>query len=96
MGGMEGYPGPAPSAPRDMGTEYGEQRHSHAQYTSFRRQSPQASAVLGIRYQSRDALIAAGILPTWGEPVYPVYSDPVVWDGRYSYPYAPPPNGYPY
>ena len=91
---------PSASAPRDMGTEYGEQRWSPVGYTVFRRQSGHANAILGVRYQSRDALIAAGILhPTWYEPPYPYepsypYAPFPVW---YSpRPYPPPPPGYPY
>lgn len=88
------------SAPRDMGTEYGEQRWSPVMRTHFQRQSHHANAVLGIRYQSHDALAAAGILrpvPVWQEQVV-LYDESPHW---YWYhqprPYAaPPPPGYPY
>jgi hypothetical protein len=94
-GGLEG--GAAPSAPRDMGTEYGEQRWSPVTHTRFLRRSSGANAVLGIRYQSRQALMAAGILyPTPHRPVYyrePVYCVGCEWG---PYPYAAPPPGYPY
>lgn len=87
----------APGAVRDMGTEYGEQRWSPVSYTAFQRASGSASATLGIRYQSREALVAAGIIgPVWTpEPVYPVTC--VGCPPPYGYyPYAPPPPGYPY
>jgi hypothetical protein len=92
-------PDGAPSAPRDMGTEYGEQRWSPVMRTRFVRQSNQPSAVLGIRYQSRDALIAAGILqPFWHPVVFHAPPPPVHYCIGCAWPetYAPPPPGYPY
>ena len=86
----------APSAPRDMGTEYGEQRWSPVTRTHFQRRSHSASAVLGIRYQSHEALAAAGILqpaPVWNEVVVYGYETPYYWSPQG---YAPPPLGYPY
>lgn len=87
----------APSAPRDMGTEYGEQVWSPVSYTGFARSSGHARAVLGIRYQSREALVAAGIIA----PAYPVpvsYPQPYPYPYPYPYPqpFAPPPPYYPY
>ncbi len=67
----------APSAPQAMGTTYGEQRYSPVAYTSFVRRSRRAQAVLGIRYNSRQMLQAAGIIA----PVYPV--QPVYCVGCY-------------
>lgn len=67
----------APGAPQAMGTTYGEQRYSPVAYTSFVRRSRRASARLGIRYNSREMLQAAGIIA----PVYPV--QPVYCVGCY-------------
>ena len=90
----------APSAaPRDMGTEYGEQRWSPVHRTHFQRRSHSANAVLGIRYQSHEALAAAGILtpvPVWQEQVV-LYDDAPYWYWYRPTSYAaPPPPGYPY
>ena len=88
----------APSAPRDMGTEYGEQRWSPVMRTHFQRQSHHANTVLGIRYQSHDALAAAGILtpvPMWQEQVV-LYDEHPHWYWYQPRPYAAPPPGYPY
>ena len=85
------------SAPRDMGTEYGEQRWSPALRTQFVRVSHAASAILSVRYQSQEALVAAGILtitPEWAPVV--LYEDDARYDWYAPYPYAPPPPGYPY
>lgn len=96
--------GAAASAPRDMGTEYGEQRWSPVMRTHFQRQGPRASAVLGIRYQSHDALAAAGILHRVQHHAV-IYDEPYYCHGcewphphphTYEHPrqYAPPPPMY--
>jgi hypothetical protein len=81
-----------------MGTEDGEQRWSPVMRTRFVRQSNSANAILGIRYQSHEALAAAGILhpvPVWNEVVlYDYDTTPHYWYSPRSY--APPPLGYPY
>lgn len=75
------------SAPQSMGTAYGEQRYSPVSYTSFDRRTRRPNAVVGIRYNSYEMLVAAGIIQT--APVYPVC---------YGYAcggnFAPPPPGY--
>jgi hypothetical protein len=84
----------APSAPRDMGTEYGEQRWSPVVRTHFVRRSHSANAILGVHYQSHEALAAAGILHPVARPVV-IYGD--AYDRYYGYDpqrYAPPPPPY--
>ena len=77
-----------------MGTAYGEQRWSPVAYTSFVRARRRANAVLGIRYNSYNALVTAGII---SYPTAPYVPTPCV---GYCYQpgFAPPPppmrNGY--
>jgi hypothetical protein len=83
-------PSASEAAPQAMGTAYGEQRWSPVAYTSFVRSSYRASTVLGLRYNSREMLQAAGIIPMYS-PVQPaswVYPQPG--------PFAPPPPNYEY
>jgi hypothetical protein len=83
----------AEGAPQAMGTAYGEQRYSPVAYTSFVRSSRRAASLLGLRYNSREMLQSAGIIP-----VYNPYPYPVVYPEYYpTYspgPFAPPPPNY--
>lgn len=76
-------------APQAMGTAYGEQRYSPVAYTSFTRSSRRASSVLGLRYNSREMLQAAGIIPVYYHPYPQPYPHPVVVYPNT--PFAPPP-----
>jgi hypothetical protein len=51
-----------------LGTEFGERRDSPVYEVEFQRAGSRPAAVLGVRYDDRDGLIAAGV------PVEPVYS----------------------
>jgi hypothetical protein len=51
---------PAP-APRSLGTEFGERRESKVSSTKFTRASDTPAAVLSLRYEHREALLALGI-----------------------------------
>lgn len=56
-----------------LGTEFGERRDSPVREVRFRRQDPRRpAAVLGIRYNDRDGLVAAGVQL---EPPYTRYDD---------------------
>ena len=62
----------APASPR-LGTGHGEREASYSGSTQFDRRSGQPDEVISIRYDSRDNLIAMGILPAHGRnpPVRP-------------------------
>jgi hypothetical protein len=56
------YPSPRPESRPGLGTEFGESRSSHVDYTSFQRQNPSAPAyVAEFRYNDRQGLLALGI-----------------------------------
>ncbi|XXX81686.1 hypothetical protein WMF30_23290 [Sorangium sp. So ce134] len=52
---------PAPSAPKGLGTTFGERRESRITSTEFDRATPKPAAVLVIRYEQREGLLALGI-----------------------------------
>ncbi len=87
----------AEAAPQDMGTAYGEQRWSPVWHATFARRNSRASVLLRARYNSPQALAAAGIVTS----VY--YPEPIPCIGCMPPPaiyapsaYASPPPGYPY
>ncbi|ARU06723.1 hypothetical protein CCO03_07595 [Comamonas serinivorans] len=47
-----------------LGTGHGRREYSHAQATQFERASSRPSAVLRLRYDSRENLIAMGVIPS--------------------------------
>jgi hypothetical protein len=55
-------PAPATFAPR-LGTGHGQREHDQISHTSFERRSSQPDELIRIRYDSRENLIAMGILP---------------------------------
>jgi len=60
---------PQPSRP-GLGTEFGERRYSSVQYTTFQRAQPAApTAIVELRYDDREGLMALGI-PVDREPPY--------------------------
>lgn len=61
---------PTAAAPR-LGTGHGEREHDRVGHTSFERRSPQPDEVIRIRYDSRENLIAMGILPPEVSPHRP-------------------------
>ncbi|GAB2905665.1 hypothetical protein GCM10027046_39370 [Uliginosibacterium flavum] len=55
---------PAPAAEREkLGTGHGQREHSAVTFTDFERANPRPDDVVVIRYDSRDNLIALGIIP---------------------------------
>ncbi|MFD1709737.1 hypothetical protein FVQ98_12750 [Ottowia sp. GY511] len=58
----------APASPR-LGTGHGERETSYSGTTRFDRRSSQPDEVISIRYDSRDNLIAMGVIPAYGRPV---------------------------
>jgi hypothetical protein len=56
-----------PAAPR-LGTGHGERESSHIGHTSFERRSEQPDEIITIRYDSRDNLIALGVIPAVATP----------------------------
>ncbi|MFC3683228.1 hypothetical protein [Hydrogenophaga luteola] len=52
----------APAAPK-LGTGHGEREHDRVGHTTFERRSHQPDEVIRIRYDSRENLVAMGILP---------------------------------
>ena len=63
----------APAAPR-LGTGHGERETSYSSNTRFDRRSARPDEVIKIRYDSRDNLIALGVIPSYG-PQPPVRPD---------------------
>ena len=61
---------PAAPAPR-LGTGHGERETSHVGHTTFERRSTRPDDLIRIRYDSRDNLIAMGIIPTQAVPPRP-------------------------
>lgn len=61
---------PAAPAPR-LGTGHGEREASHISHTSFERRSERPDELIRIRYDSRENLIAMGIIPTQAVPPRP-------------------------
>jgi hypothetical protein len=55
-------PAPATAAPR-LGTGHGQREHDAISHTRFERRSSQPDELIRIRYDSRENLIAMGILP---------------------------------
>lgn len=53
----------APAAAPKLGTGHGEREHDRVGHTTFERRSHQPDEVIRIRYDSRENLIALGILP---------------------------------
>ena len=63
---------PAPSRPRagNLGTQYGEARHSSTVETPFRRRDAATpAAILGVYYDDHEGLVARGILPDAPPPI---------------------------
>ena len=73
----------APAAPR-LGTGHGEREASYSGTTQFERRSGQPDEVITLRYDSRDNLVAMGIIPAYAPPP-PVRPDafPESHDARY-------------
>ena len=73
----------APAAPR-LGTGHGEREASYSGTTQFERRSGQPDEVITLRYDSRDNLVAMGIIPAYA-PAPPVRPDafPESPDARY-------------
>ena len=63
-------PAPATAAPR-LGTGHGQREHDPISHTSFERRSSQPDELIRIRYDSRENLIAMGILPPEAAPQRP-------------------------
>ncbi|HAX22298.1 MAG TPA: hypothetical protein DCY64_18700 [Hydrogenophaga sp.] len=61
---------PASPAPR-LGTGHGEREGSWVGHTSFERRGERPDELIRIRYDSRENLIAMGILPTTTVPPRP-------------------------
>ncbi len=60
---------PAQEKQQSLGTGHGERRYDPAQHTAFQRASRQPSEVQRVFYDSRENLIAAGVLPPdWPQP----------------------------
>lgn len=76
-----------PRSPR-LGTAHGEREASAVSHTHFARQQAQPNEVIRIRYDSRDNLIASGVIR---EPVsYPPLPNPFPQSGKVSYVPDPP------
>ena len=73
----------APATPR-LGTGHGEREASYSGTTPFERRSGQPDEVITLRYDSRDNLVAMGIIPAYAPPP-PVRPDafPESPDARY-------------
>ena len=73
----------APATPR-LGTGHGEREASYSGTTQFERRSGQPDEVITLRYDSRDNLVAMGIIPAYTPPP-PVRPDafPESHDARY-------------
>jgi hypothetical protein len=64
----------APAAPLPaprLGTGHGERESSHISHTTFERRSERPDELIRIRYDSRENLIAMGIIPTRAVPPRP-------------------------
>ncbi|KRC01071.1 hypothetical protein ASE11_05395 [Hydrogenophaga sp. Root209] len=64
----------APAAPMPaprLGTGHGEREASHISHTTFERRSERPDELVRIRYDSRENLIAMGIIPTQAVPLRP-------------------------
>ena len=55
-------PAPATAAPR-LGTGHGQREHDRISHTNFERRSSQPDELIRIRYDSRENLVAMGVLP---------------------------------
>jgi len=77
---------PAAPAPR-LGTGHGARENAPITHTTFERRSERPDEVIRIRYDSRDNLIAMGIIPTQAVPPRP---NP--FPGAVSHGYAPDPS----
>ena len=53
---------PAPAAPK-LGTGHGEREHDRVGHTNFERRSDRPDELIRIRYDSRENLVAMGVLP---------------------------------
>ena len=73
----------APTAPR-LGTGHGAREYSAISHTAFERRASQPDEVITLRYDSRDNLIAMGVIPAYAPPP-PVRPDafPESPDARY-------------
>lgn len=64
----------APAAPMPaprLGTGHGERESSHISHTTFERRSERPDELIRIRYDSRENLVAMGIIPTHAVPPRP-------------------------
>ena len=61
---------PASPAPR-LGTGHGARENAPVTYTTFERRSERPDELIRIRYDSRDNLVAMGIIPTQAVPPRP-------------------------
>ncbi|QBM27680.1 hypothetical protein [Hydrogenophaga pseudoflava] len=77
---------PAPAAPK-LGTGHGEREHDTIGHTTFERRSDRPEEVIRIRYDSRENLVAMGILPPDVSP-----HRPQPFPGSRSLRYAPDPD----
>lgn len=78
----------ATEAPAEkLGTGHGARENDHVRHTAFERRSPRPDEIVRIRYDSRENLIAMGIIPLLPVPPRP-NPFPVGSDSRY----APDPN----
>lgn len=89
MDSAEGEATQAPAAPRrsNIGTQYGEQRHSSVVDVSFTRSSDKPAAVLAVYYDDRQGLIDRGIVP---QPIQSRVAPQPFPNSQF----APPPPGY--
>ena len=77
---------PAPAAPK-LGTGHGEREHDTIGHTTFERRSDRPDELIRIRYDSRENLVAMGILPPDVSP-----HRPQPFPGSRSPRYAPDPD----
>ncbi|WP_374413386.1 hypothetical protein [Hydrogenophaga sp.] len=61
----------APAAAPRLGTGHGEREWDQVAHTRFERRSPQPDEVIRIRYDSRENLVAMGVLPPEPAPGWP-------------------------
>lgn len=57
-----------PQAAPKLGTGHGERESSYVSHTAFERERSTPNEVIRIRYDSRDNLIAMGVLPQYRTP----------------------------
>jgi len=62
---------PAPAGAPRLGTGHGERETDRVGHTSFERRSQNPDEVIRIRYDSRENLIAMGVLPSDAAPAWP-------------------------